>query len=481
MEHKTDTAGRIYGNYVVRGLLGEGGMGVVYAGEHRFLGDRVALKVLHGNFRGDNEVAQRFFHEAKAAREIDHPNVVRILDFGESGTGDLYLVMERLEGQSLAELLAEGALTEESAAFIGAEVADGLAAAHKKGIVHRDLKPANVFIAGEKVKLLDFGIAKIAAMQRTDTGVVLGTPAYMSPEQARGMKHVGPATDIYALGALLYEAVTGRMVFEEEDLRALYAQIFFKPAMKPSKLAAVSDEMEALIMQCLEKEVEPRPASMEEVRDRLRAIAGASFGARGIALRATDPRRTALDALHTTTMASSGEVFPRVLSRPPGRRRSQLLWALGGASALFALAVTLAALRIGGHPDSPRPAPTAVAPVKPPAPVVTPMTVPAANPPGALPLVVVRSEPTGAEVFVDDQPAGRTPAILHVALPHEVVLRHEGYHPAREVLSAPGEATIKLTPVRHAPLPRPPQPQPQQQQQQQRSLDAPPPARETLD
>src|SRR5438105_12099208 len=155
-------AGRELGNYVIKSLLGEGGMGAVFAGEHRFLGSRVAIKVLHGTFASIPEVGQRFFQEAKSTLEISHPNVIKILDFGQSQTGELYLVMELLEGESLSARLKQRRFGEAECARLGVALCDGLHAAHAKGIVHRDLKPDNIFLtASGEPKILDFGIAKV--------------------------------------------------------------------------------------------------------------------------------------------------------------------------------------------------------------------------------------------------------------------------------------------------------------------------------
>ena len=273
--------GKDLGNYTIKSLIGEGGMGVVFAGEHRFLGSKCAIKVLHGSYANNPVVTQRFFQEAKSSLEIDHPNIIKILDLGQSSDGALYLVMELLTGRSLGQAIAEEKFGEGAVARIGSLIAEGLAAAHAKGIVHRDLKPDNIFLTGDQVKVLDFGIAKVMqSSSSTKTGSLLGTPQYMAPEQAKGSKHVGPHTDVYALGAILFEMLTGRPPFEGEDLPELLAKQLFEPPPSPRAFVACSTEMESIILSCLEKDPTARPTSMLELRDQLKTRIGVTPSAR---------------------------------------------------------------------------------------------------------------------------------------------------------------------------------------------------------
>jgi eukaryotic-like serine/threonine-protein kinase len=216
--------GQNFGNYRVTRLIGEGGMGVVYVAEHASIGRRAAVKVLRPGLTEDVEITKRFFNEARAANAIRHPGIVEVFDSGTLPSGVAYLVMELLEGESLAARLRRlGRLELTEARAIGVQTASALGAAHAAGIVHRDLKPDNLFlvrdyrdVSGENVKVLDFGIAKLgigtsrSVSVKTRTGSVTGTPAYMSPEQCRGTKEVDHRTDIYALGVILYEMVAGR-------------------------------------------------------------------------------------------------------------------------------------------------------------------------------------------------------------------------------------------------------------------------------
>ena len=215
--------GQTIGNYVVKTKLGEGGMGSVYLAEHPAIGKKVALKVLHAEFAANQEVVARFFNEAKAVNDIQHPNIVDIVDYGvlaagPSGEQMVYFIMEFLPGISLSDLIRrEAPLAPERALAISLQVADALSASHVKGIIHRDLKPDNIMLIQrgrerDFVKLLDFGIAKLTGDQpgsrRTRTGIVMGTPAYMSPEQCEGRGNIDHRTDIYALGIVLYEMMS---------------------------------------------------------------------------------------------------------------------------------------------------------------------------------------------------------------------------------------------------------------------------------
>ena len=208
------------GRYALRSVLGRGGMGVVFAAEHVLTGRSVAVKLVRPELADDPRYAERLFREARAAASLQHPNVVDVLDMGTLEDGGLYLVLERLEGRDLANLLEEdGPLSVARTLALIDPVLDALQALHDKGIVHRDLKPSNVFVTRrgevEVPKLLDFGIAKLRDGQSgTTTGRILGTPWYMSPEQAAGDIDAGPAADVWAVGAMLFECLSGRVPFD---------------------------------------------------------------------------------------------------------------------------------------------------------------------------------------------------------------------------------------------------------------------------
>jgi len=272
--------GQTVGNYLVTQKLGEGGMGSVYLAEHPTIGKKVALKVLHAEFSSNPEVANRFFTEAKSVNAIGHPNIVDIVDYGVIQAGAagrdrmVYFIMEYLAGVTLSQVIrAEAPLPPERALTIALQVADALAASHKQGIVHRDLKPDNIILIQrgrerDFVKLLDFGIAKLTSdaqkSHQTRTGLVLGTPAYMSPEQCEGRANVDHRTDVYALGICLYEMLTGRVPFIGEGYGEILVQHLTQNPVPPSQYRMMSPHIEAVVMKALEKRQEMRFPTMDE-------------------------------------------------------------------------------------------------------------------------------------------------------------------------------------------------------------------------
>jgi serine/threonine protein kinase len=272
--------GEVVGSYQITGKIAEGGMGVVYRAQHQLLGKPAAVKILLPELSSNHELVNRFFNEARAATSVRHPGIVEIFDFGYMSNGVAYLVMELLEGEPLSRrLLTRGHLEERESLVLMRGIASALAAAHGQGIIHRDLKPDNIFLipdpdmpTGERPKLLDFGIAKIAEAQRggasakTRTGAVMGTPTYMSPEQCRGAGEIDHRSDLYALGCILYEMVTGRPPFQSEGIGELIAFHMFMQPEPPSRLVAgLSSQTEALIMRLLAKKPEDRLGSAAEL------------------------------------------------------------------------------------------------------------------------------------------------------------------------------------------------------------------------
>jgi hypothetical protein len=238
------------GRYRIDAVLGTGGMGRVYRGEHTGIGRTVAIKVLHADLNRNSEAAKRFQREAIASGRLDHPNIVRVNDSGELDDGSLFLVMDALEGEPLGERLArDKRIPWEDALEILRGVLAGLHHAHEKGVVHRDIKPDNIFLARKDgtivIKILDFGIAKLYQGSADDpastrAGLTVGTPAYLSPEQAVGGA-ITPASDIYSTTILLYEMVTGRAPFEDKDpLAMLGAHV----SRQPPALAEVAPDLE---------------------------------------------------------------------------------------------------------------------------------------------------------------------------------------------------------------------------------------------
>ena len=272
--------------YQIEEIIGEGGMGRVYLAQHKLLGKRFALKVLHPELAANRELAERFVREARAASSIESDHVVDISDFGLLPDGTGYFVMEYLDGKDLEERLDdEGPQSADFTRRIGVQVADAIRGAHAETIVHRDLKPSNIVIAQRKgkdfCKILDFGIAKSPTSDSggsgqtlvTQVGVMMGTPHYMAPEQIDG--EVDPRSDIYALGIVLFEMLAGNPPFDAESIAELLAKQ--KWSAPPSIHEAYADadcppELEAVVRKCLEKKPEDRYQEAGEVIEALEAL-----------------------------------------------------------------------------------------------------------------------------------------------------------------------------------------------------------------
>jgi serine/threonine protein kinase len=268
------------GRYRVIRKMGEGGMGVVYEAEHVLIEKRVAIKVLRSELRLRHNVVERFRQEAKSASQIGHPNIVAVSDFGESPDGCFYYVMEKLEGVDLADVLyRERALPGPRAVRIALQCCRALGAAHAKGIIHRDVKPENIFVmqadGADFVKVVDFGVAKMNDVELpgrpgrklTKTGMIFGTPEYMAPEYAEGGS-LDHSADIYALGIILYEMLSGWLPFEGNNFMTVLRKHAHEP-VKPLKTinpyVQISPELEAVIMKALQKKPSNRFQSMEEM------------------------------------------------------------------------------------------------------------------------------------------------------------------------------------------------------------------------
>jgi len=261
------------GRYDILDKLGEGAMGVVYRARDRSLGRIVALKMLSTEIGDDDELHQRFAREAEAIGRLSHPHIVSVFDLGEAD-GRAYMAMELLDGEDLRSLIETRAIGLAEKVRLMAEICDGVGYAHSRGVVHRDIKPANILVTGVgSVKLLDFGLARVATQEAiTRRGVILGTPDYMSPEQAMG-RSLDHRTDIFSSGAVFYEFLTCQKPFRGKTLHAVLYQIISEspdPVLTlnpeaPSRLAAIIHRM-------LRKEAPLRPASMEIVGSELREI-----------------------------------------------------------------------------------------------------------------------------------------------------------------------------------------------------------------
>jgi eukaryotic-like serine/threonine-protein kinase len=263
-----------FGRYEILDKLGEGAMGVVYRARDSAIGRIVALKMLSAELGAEEELHQRFEREAEAIGRLNHPNVVTVYDLGHA-EGQLYMAMELLEGDDLRSLIdARAEIPLADRVRILMQICDGLGYAHSRGVVHRDVKPANIHVsAGGKVKLLDFGLARVAARETiTRRGVILGTPDYMAPEQAMG-KAVDRRSDVFSAGAVFYEFLTGEKPFKGKTLHAVLYQIIQE---EPEPLLTVNPEvpvrLAALVHGMLRKDPDRRYASLDDVGRELASI-----------------------------------------------------------------------------------------------------------------------------------------------------------------------------------------------------------------
>lgn len=267
------------GRYRIEHIVGRGGMGTIYACRHVVVGKAFAIKVLRAGIERSEETLQRFIREAQAANAVHSRHICAMSDFGQLPSGAFYVVMDLLEGVSLTRALREKQLIRKDIKHIFVQIADTLEQAHRAHIIHRDLKPDNVVLVCEDddphfVKLVDFGIAKMlehGTSNLTETGVILGTPYYMSPEQARG-DPVDHRSDIYALGVMMYRAFTGKLPFVADTAMGVLTRHLTEKPELPSRLAEVDPPLERLILRCLEKKPIDRFQSMAEVAAALASI-----------------------------------------------------------------------------------------------------------------------------------------------------------------------------------------------------------------
>ncbi len=439
--------------YRILRAIGEGGMGVVYEAEHELIEKRVALKVLREAFTRRADVVERFRQEAKSASKIGHPNIVDVSDFGETSTGASYIVLEILKGEDLADVLSrECALAPTRAVLIVYQVAKALDAAHKKNIIHRDLKPENIYLVERDaqpdfVKVVDFGVAKMSDIESlggrklTRTGMIFGTPEYMSPEHSGG-KSLDHRVDIYALGVILYELLTGRVPFEGDNFMEVLGKHTHNPVPALREVnpgTRVSPELERVLFRALEKDPAQRYQSMAELVADLRTAPE---------MPATAPHESLVPPLWAL---SAPPPLPQMSTAPVEghARRDSLLanlklrWALPAAT-LAVLAVAWFAFSPGAPGGTPHAAQLSGDTIKVsalPAPSAASATVAAPEPAASLPApaaaapvavsapvvdstvpVTIRTQPSGARVFVDGtgEVCKRTPCVAK--LPRNVTL-----------------------------------------------------------
>ncbi|MDA3864370.1 MAG: serine/threonine-protein kinase [Deltaproteobacteria bacterium] len=277
--------GTFIGNYKIMDLLGSGAFGDVFLGRHPSIEREVAIKVLDGFLSRDPEIVQRFKDEARSVNIIKHPNIIQIFDFGQLDDGRQYFIMELLHGIELGELIEEkGNLSVRETMIIAKQVLSGLDVAHKLGIIHRDLKPDNIFVSMKgnfpEIKILDFGIAKLlgeAAQSKASTGrgLVMGTPLYMSPEQASGsIEEIAPPSDLYSFGVIMFKMLSGQYPINAETPRKLLFKQVSEPPLKLFDLTrGIPEKFCNVIDRTLEKEPEKRPQSAMELYDELKKAA----------------------------------------------------------------------------------------------------------------------------------------------------------------------------------------------------------------
>ena len=478
-------------HYRILERLGAGGMGTVYLVVHVHLKKKFAAKILNPDTAKRPDALARFQQEAVSASKLDHENIVDIVNFGVSDDGTLYLVMEFLKGETLNQILARGALSVPDTVRVAVPVCRALAAAHGAGIVHRDLKPENVFVtrrsgARHVVKILDFGVSKIkegalAERRLTQTGDVLGSPLYMSPESSRGDADVDGRADIYAVGVMLFEMLTGRVPFTADNyLQVLYKHIQEPPPAPRSLRPELPPALDEVVLRALAKDPAARYQRMEDLEAALIAAAPGVDLSAPIS-QAVSPVSTSIDtpivpgsssgahAPAATPIAVPAELSPAHL--PARRRRSLRAIGIGfvGTVALLAVGafyflsapakvtpVNYAARGAGPLP-APEPDPS---PPQNPNPPPNSNPTPTSSPPPAEPaLLSVESDPAGAEVTLDGRALGQTPLGLHIdadGREHTLKLELAGFRAeTRQVLLDRDRAVAVVLKKRDRPRPTP--------------------------
>ncbi len=356
----------IGGNYRIEAMLGKGGMGAVFKARQLSLDRQVAIKVLLAPLAMEGEMIERFQREARSASNIGHPSIVQVIDLGYLEEGPPFIAMELLEGEDLrSKLYREGAIPPSQAIPLILQVCDGLQAAHDKGIVHRDLKPDNLFLDYRQgkvptVKLLDFGLSKIKSADRklTNTGALLGTPNYMSPEQVKADREVDGRTDVYAIGAILYEMLSGRPAYDGASVQSILVSIMTEDPPAPRSIRPdMPEELEAVILRAMARDPAARHQSMNELGVELARV-GARIGVPQSQLTLfSSSSAPALQSFETPTQLASAPVATPPYTPPPvsvpassvvekKKPGGILKFVLGGVLAL--VAIVAVAVVLGG-------------------------------------------------------------------------------------------------------------------------------------
>jgi serine/threonine protein kinase len=461
----------IDGRYRIEAMLGEGGMGVVYLARHKVIDKKVAIKILRADLARDKATTERFLQEAKAASSIGNPHIIDISDFGELPDGSTYFVMEWLDGKPLAKVLEDvRPVPVPRVIHIAKQIADGLAAAHARGIVHRDLKPDNIFLirhGAEKdfVKILDFGVAKVSSgtSKLTRAGSVVGTPLYMSPEQAAGVQ-VDLRTDVYALGVILYELASGRVPFDADNIMGILTQHMYKAPIPIRALDPAPQDvppgLEAVVLKALSKKPEHRYQSMEELRLDLDKVA-----------------QGAIPEAVPEMMARSGgfsvpaDFFkdrgrsPRAAETPAGLPKSMwrvyagiagVLATVGLVALIFAKSSSSTALSNERHAESPSSSGAAPPPRSVDSPTAKAEPSDNATTSAEPKRVLLSSEPLDAHFFQGGRDLGSPPLAVSVPSGQSVSVeaRREGFKPETVLLDGSEKSvTVRLVKI---PGPRPP-------------------------
>jgi serine/threonine-protein kinase len=377
------------GRYELRGVLGRGGMAEVHDGWDTRLDRAVAIKLLYPAFAADVHMRRRFEAEARAAAGLSHPNIVAVHDSGEHD-GTPFIVMERLPGRTLADLIAAGPMPPQRVRAMLCDVLGALAVAHAAGILHRDVKPGNILVTGDgnTMKVADFGIAKTAGAAHTATGQIVGTMAYMSPQRVAGAP-ASVADDVYAVGVLGYEALAGRSPFPQENPAALLRAILDRPPPPIMAIRPDTDPMlAAVIDRAMAHETEPRFGSAEQMRAALTGVASAPLMGS-----ASAPRPATKVLAEPLAPSANYYVAPAPRRRPMSRERKLLLAA--AAFVVFVVAALALALDPSSSTRPPEPIGTST-PVQPPPP--PPPTTTAPPPPSsAVPIVEAPKKPKKGE------------------------------------------------------------------------------------
>ena len=475
--------GQTIGNYRLTARLGEGGMGVVYLAEHPVIGKKVALKAIHPELSRNAEVVSRFVTEAKSVNQIGHEHIVDIADFGTTPGGEFYFIMEYLQGEALSDRLKrEGHLDSTRAMVIGAQIADALDASHEHGIIHRDLKPENIFLlqrgaSKDFVKVLDFGLAKLTDTEekvshKTRAGSVMGTPYYMAPEQCEGKTEIDHRADIYSLGVLMFEMLTGKVPFGGDG----YGEIIVKHITMPppsvrSLVPELSAELDLILFRALAKDRTQRFQTMAELRDALldpnRYASAAPVVAvpddlSGVARAASPMARSEMDIQNKLgpNFQSGNDGVPRPTGAAPStfrqgmgeiiqdltpKRKTSRVLLFGALASMTGAIVAMAT----SHREAPPPAPVAALPSRP-----------------ATVRVNFNSDPDGASIATGEgKILGLTP--LSVEVPYsdsavEYTFKKQGYEQKTMYivpnLPSPLFATMQAIDVRPAAAPVAPAP-----------------------